>query len=139
METILIAIGIQILGSISSGITWDAIKLGAQTSIDKFKKAFTKKDYFKDERQAEAFLEKICTAEPYNKANPYGDASNIYSGMTGNVADDNFKHELEAWIVENKDELFKKASMIGNGNINVYNPVARDNAEMTIIGNQHNY
>jgi ribosomal protein L9 len=117
METILVAIGIQVLSSVSSGITWDAIKLGAQTAIDKFKKAFTKKAYFKDEEQAEAYLEKIASEKSYNMKKPYIDACNIYSSMTDKDTTDAFQHDLEAWIIENKDELFKNPGAVVGSNV----------------------
>jgi hypothetical protein len=115
-SAILFAILNLLVESSVSGMTYDMLK-ATGSAIKSFAQRFTKKKYFRDEQQAEAYLEKIGHSEPYNKANPTLDACNIYTGMTGKAANEDFKHELEAWIVENKDELFKKPGAVVGSNV----------------------
>jgi hypothetical protein len=135
-STILLSIAEFILGAVAGGIAWDTIKLGAKSS---FKEYFTKKKYFADGQQAEAFLEKIGTAESYNTKNPYDDARSIYQKMTGKLADESFQHEFEGWIKKNADLFTQAKGPIEYANIIIHDLKIQDNASPTFIGTQHNY
>lgn len=136
METIVSAV-LEFIGqSAVGGLTWDIIKKAGGKIVLKFKKYFTEKKYFENEKQAEEFLQDIFTKEPYNKRFPLEDMWAIYDNHTHQLASEVFKNEMVDWLKSCKELLdLPKLS----ANISIEKQVNMDSAKVTNIGIQYNY
>lgn len=121
--------------SIAGGITWDVLKKSGADLISLFKSLFTNRGFFKNEKDAEKFLNKIADNEPYNE-NPLEDAYSIYRKCSGKEITEEFKEDFDLWIKENAENfknISSKSHTIVNG-IYIGKQEAKDSAHIINIG-----
>lgn len=99
--------------AIAGGITWDATK---QYLLSPFKTRFSK--FFKDEEQAETYLESLCNNKVVNLNKPYRDVEDKYEEIVKTELPQEFIEELKQFIIDNK-ELIETMNTQANTAFNI--------------------
>jgi hypothetical protein len=117
-----------VVAGVTANLTYDTMKHLRSKFVDKFGK------FFKNKEQVEEYFKCIGDTPSRNINKPFRDVEDSYELIAKNQLPDSFLPLLKEWILDNKDEINKIAS-INNNSLSIGSQTAGRDV-INVQGNQ---